>query len=104
VVTSREWPRSRKSVEFYSGDLKTLVEVKLAHRYRNIWLAGGAKLCQRFLELGLVDEINLMMAPVLLGDGLRLFDGPLTEEKWDLKNVIAYKNGYVGLTYSARKV
>jgi dihydrofolate reductase len=41
VVSGREWPSARKSVEFYSGDLKTLVDVKLAPRYRNIWLVGG---------------------------------------------------------------
>ena len=101
VVTSRELPLARKSVEFYSGDLKTLVDVKLAPRYRNIWLVGGAILCQRFLELGLVDEIRLTIAPVLLGDGLRLFGGSLTEERWNLKNVVAYKNGFVELSYSA---
>lgn len=67
VVTGREWPSARKSVEFYSGDLKTLVDLKLAPRYRNIWLVGGAMLCQRFLELGLVDEINLTIAPVPIG-------------------------------------
>jgi dihydrofolate reductase len=101
VVTSREWPPARKSVEFYSGDLKTLVDTKLASRYRNIWLVGGAMLCQRFLELGLVDEIRLTIAPVRLGEGLRLFGGSLTEERWNLKNVIAYKNGFVELSYSA---
>jgi dihydrofolate reductase len=101
VVTGREWPPARKSVEFYSGDLKTLVDVKLAPRYRNIWLVGGAMLCQRFLELGLVDEIKLTIAPVLLGEGLRLFGGSLPEEKWNLKNVVAYKNGFVELSYSA---
>src|SRR5882724_10679847 len=100
VVTRREWPPARKSVEFYSGDLKTLVDVKLAPRYRNIWLVGGAMLCQRFLELGLVDEIKLTIAPVLLGEGLRLF-GSLTEDRWNLKNVVAYKNGFVELSYSA---
>jgi dihydrofolate reductase len=103
VVTSREWPRARKSIEFYSGDLKTLVDVKLAPRYRNIWLVGGAMLSQRFLELGLVDEINLMIAPVLLGEGLRLFGGPPTEKRWNLKNVVAYKNGFVELSYSAAR-
>jgi dihydrofolate reductase len=101
VVTGREWPRARESVEFYSGDLKTLVDVKLAPRFRNIWLVGGAMLCQRFLELGLVDEIRLTIAPVLLGDGLRLFGDSLTEKRWDLKNVVGYKNGFVGLTYAA---
>jgi len=89
-------------VEFYSGDLKALVEEKLAPRYRNIWLAGGSMLCQRFLELGLVDEINLTIAPVLLGDGLRLF-GSMREERWNLENVTAYKNGFVELSYSAAR-
>ena len=103
VVTGREWPPARESVEFYAGDLKTLVDVKLAPRFRNIWLVGGAMLCQGFLELGLVDEIRLTIAPVLLGDGLRLFGGLLTEQRWDLKNVVAYKNGFVELSYAATR-
>ena len=103
VVTNRKWPAAstRKTIEFYSGDLKTLVDEKLAPRYRNIWLVGGAMLCQRFLELGLVDEIKLTVAPVLLGEGLRLFGGSPMEERWSLKNVVAYKNGFVELSYSA---
>lgn len=101
VVSGREWPPARKSVEFYAGDLKTLIDVKLAPRYRNIWLVGGAMLCQRFLQLGLVDEIRLTIALVVLGDGVRLFGGSLTEQPWILKNVVAYKNGFVELVYSA---
>jgi riboflavin biosynthesis pyrimidine reductase len=58
-------------------------------------------LCQRFLELGLVDEIRLMIAPVLLGEGVRLFDGPVTQERWRLKKVVGYKNGFAELVYSA---
>jgi dihydrofolate reductase len=100
VVSERKWPSARKSVEFYSGDLKILVDVQLAPRYRNIWLVGGAVLSQRFLELGLVDEIRLTIAPVLLGEGLRLFGGSPTEQRWNLKNVVAYKNGFVELSYS----
>lgn len=101
MVTSRELASARASVEFYSGDLVALVREKLAPRFRNIWLVGGAMLSQRFLALGLVDEIRLTIAPVLLGDGLRLFGGLPTEMRWDLKNVVAYKNGFVELTYLA---
>jgi dihydrofolate reductase len=101
VVTGREWPAAKDSVEFYSGDLEALVNEKLAQRFRNIWLVGGAMLCQRFLDLALVDEIKLTIAPVLLGDGLRLFGDLSTEVRWSLKNVAAYKNGFVELSYFA---
>jgi dihydrofolate reductase len=99
VVTSRELPSTRESVEFYSGDLKRLVSEVLAARYGNIWLVGGAMLGQSFLRLGLVDEIRLMIAPVLLGDGLHLFGTSGVEQKWRLMNVVAYKNGFVELSY-----
>src|SRR5271165_3202623 len=99
VVTNRERPSTRKSVEFYSGDLKRLVDEILAPRYGNIWLVGGAMLCQSFLRLDLVDEISLVIMPVLLGDGLRLFENSGIESRWHLKNVIAYKTGMVELLY-----
>jgi dihydrofolate reductase len=104
VMTHRERQSARESVEFYSGDPKTLVDVKLAPRFRNIWLVGGAMLCRQFLELDLVDEIKLTIAPVLLGEGLRLFGDSIPETRWDLKNVVAYKNGFVELTYAASNV
>ena len=100
VTTNRKLPATRESVEFYSGDLKKLVCEILAPRYRNIWLVGGASLGQSFLKLGLVDEIRLMIAPVTLGDGLHLFGNSGTEERWHLKNIVAYKNGYVDLSYA----
>ena len=103
VVTSRQLPSTRPSVEFYSGDLERLVGEILAPRYANIWLVGGAMLAQSFLRLGLVDEIRLMIAPVLLGDGLHLVGDSGTEQKWLLKNVVAYKDGYVDLSYRRRQ-
>ena len=99
VVTSRELPSTRKSVEFYSGDLTKLVDEILAPRYQNIWLVGGAMLSQSFLRLNLVDEISLMIVPVLLGEGLRLFDNFGIETRWHVKNVVAYKTGLVELSY-----
>lgn len=102
VLTSRQLPCTRESVEFYSGDLKRLVGEVLAPRYRNIWLVGGAKLSQDFLRLGLVDEISLMIAPVTLGEGLHLFGESGPERRWKLKNVVAYRNGFVELSYCAK--
>ena len=100
VVTNRKLSTTKKSVEFYSGDLTALVKEVLAPRYRNIWMVGGAALGQSFLKLGLVDEIRLMIAPVLLGEGLHLFGDAGLETRWRLKDVVAYRTGFVELTYA----
>jgi riboflavin biosynthesis pyrimidine reductase len=34
---------------------------------------------RQLLELGLIDEIDLHIAPVLLGEGIRLYDNPGSE-------------------------
>jgi len=101
VLTRRQLQPARASVEFHSGEFKEVVDAKLAPRFRNVWLVGGAILSQRFLELGLVSEIRLTIAPVLLGDGLRFFGELEKEQKWSLKNVTAYKNGFVEVHYTA---
>jgi dihydrofolate reductase len=103
VLTTRELPSAGKNVEFYSGDLQRLVDVILGPRFGNIWLVGGAMLCQDFLELGLVDVIRLSIAPVLLGEGLRLFDDSCGEQRWNLRDVVAYKTGFVQLVYAANR-
>jgi dihydrofolate reductase len=99
VVTSRLLPSAKKTVEFYSGDLGRLVRETLAPRFRKVWLVGGAQLCRSFLELGLVDEIRLSIAPVLLGNGLSLFGTAGDESRWRLKDVVPYKTGFVELVY-----
>ena len=99
VMTSRKLPATRATVEFFSGDPQRLVAEVLAPRFRNVWLVGGAALGQSFLALGLVDEIRLMVAPVTLGAGLHLFGDAGIEQRWQLKNVVAYRNGYVDLSY-----
>jgi dihydrofolate reductase len=41
---------------------------------RNVSLAGGASIAQQYLKAGLVDELQIHVAPVFLGDGVRLFE------------------------------
>jgi len=41
---------------------------------KDVLLAGGARVVQQYLKAGLLDEIQIHLAPVLLGDGASLFD------------------------------
>jgi dihydrofolate reductase len=42
---------------------------------KDVKLLGGGQVGQQYLAAGLVDELELHVVPVLLGDGARLFDG-----------------------------
>ncbi len=41
---------------------------------KDIWLMGGANVIQQYIKAGLVEEIHLHIAPLLLADGTRLFE------------------------------
>jgi dihydrofolate reductase len=62
VLTSRELPKTRKTVEFYSGDLTRLVEERLKPAFRSIWFVGGGAVSGECLRLGLADEIRYSIA------------------------------------------
>jgi dihydrofolate reductase len=46
---------------------------------KDVSVAGGANIIQQYLKAGLLDEIQIHLVPVLLGDGVRLFDHIGTE-------------------------
>lgn len=41
---------------------------------RDVVIGGGANVAQQYLRSGLLDELQIHLVPVLLGDGVRLFD------------------------------
>jgi dihydrofolate reductase len=51
-----------------------LQQARAAAGDRDISIAGGANTVQQFVNAGLVDEIQIHLAPILLGGGVRLFD------------------------------
>jgi dihydrofolate reductase len=52
-----------------------LARAREAAAGRDVTLAGGAHAARQYLAAGLVDEMLLHLAPVLLGEGERLFEG-----------------------------
>src|ERR1044072_301652 len=74
VLTSRELPRTRDTVAFYSGDLWQFVNGRLRPTFRSIWFVGGGTVSTECLRLGLADEVRYSIMPILIGDGIRFFD------------------------------
>jgi dihydrofolate reductase len=61
------------------GPDAALEQARAAAGDKDVSIAGGAEAVQQYLGAGVVDEIQLHIAPVLLGGGVRLFDGPAGE-------------------------
>ena len=57
------------------GIESALDQARRAARGKDISLAGGARAAQQYFAAGLLDEMVISLAPVLLGSGERLFDG-----------------------------
>ncbi len=51
-----------------------LEQARAAAGDKDISLAGGASVAQQYLKAGLLDELQIHVAPVLLGGGVSLFD------------------------------
>ena len=102
VLTSRDLPRTRDTVKFYSGDLAKLVNEHLRPTFHSIWFVGGGVVSGECLRLGLADEVRYSILPILIGDGLPFFEKLDADIPLHLTEVKAYKSGMVGLRYEVR--
>lgn len=68
---------------------------------KDIWIVGGGQLIGSFLTAGLVDEMILTIAPVLLGSGIDLFPEGDYESKWELIGNETF-NQFIELHYAKK--
>lgn len=99
VLSSRKLAAINDKISFYSGDLTQLAESQLAKKYASAWVVGGAAIAKEFIRHHLVDEIRLSVLPIILGNGLSLFEGLGIELPLALNGCRAGKNGIVDLSY-----
>jgi dihydrofolate reductase len=75
VFTSRSLVGiSGADIRFVRGDVEPVhAEMRAAADGKNVWVAGGGDLAAQFHERGLLDELVVTIAPVLLTKGAPLF-------------------------------
>lgn len=84
VLTHRGGDRIEKeggtSYTFVTDGVEAAVaQARAVANGKDVLLAGGVSIAQQALAAGLVDEVVLHVTPVLLGRGMRLFDGAQVE-------------------------
>ena len=100
VFTHRALPPiPNADIRFVQGEVRPAhEEMTAAAGGKNIWLVGGGELVGSFADEGLLDEIQLHVAPVTLGAGAQLLPRRLTSPRLTLTN-IERVGGFAYLTY-----
>ena len=91
---------TRAGVTFTHDDIaRVLQKAKAAAGNKNVWIEGGAKVAQQFISRRLIDEMVLTLIPVLLGDGIRLFDNIHERFNLFLTDMKRFDKGMIQLVY-----
>lgn len=73
----KPWERPGGTTFYFVNDglESALKQAGAAAGGRDIRIAGGSNVVLQYLNAGLVDEFSIALAPVFIGEGVRLFDG-----------------------------
>ena len=81
------------------GDLADAVTALKSKPGKNIGISGSATLVRSLLERRLVDELRLLVHPVVVGSGARLFENGTGQVPLELVDSRTFATGVVDLTY-----
>lgn len=102
--TMEDRPMKRGTFTFVNNGIESaLTQAKVVARSKNVLIMGGANIVQQYLKAGLVDELRVHIAPVLLCNGLRLFDNLGTNHIELERTALSGTPGVVHLKYRVRK-
>ena len=102
VVSTTLRPDEHPDVTLISDDLTGSVAALRAQEGADIWLFGGGQLFRGLLEGGLVDTVEIAVAPVLLGAGIPLLPGPALRRRLSLTAHQVYPSGIALMEYAVR--
>jgi dihydrofolate reductase len=95
TLTSVEW----ETAELLQGDVGDAVRKLKAEDGGELQVHGSAGLIQTLLEEDLVDELRLVVFPVVLGEGKRLFAEGTIPRTWRLRTQATTSTGALVLSY-----
>ncbi len=100
VLTHRKL-ETQNEIHFVDTAMAELLTKLKQQDGKDVWLCGGADIIDQALKANLVDELTISVLPILLGDGIRLFQ---TNEIPKYLTLISHKsyNGIVDLVYRVK--
>jgi dihydrofolate reductase len=99
VVSNQRLELSWRNSEQLQGDLVEAVTALKAEPGGDIAISGSISIVRQLLDAGLIDELHLLVDPVAVRDGMRLFDERGATLPLTLVSSAAFSNGVLHLVY-----
>jgi dihydrofolate reductase len=101
-VISKSIDKKSEYVKYITEDLEGFITEQKRKEGKPIWLVGGGKLNSYFLMNNHISSIILDIIPVILGNGIKLFEDYKLDinTKMKLDNIVEYKSGRIHISYS----
>ena len=100
VFTHDHEKPSNPYVKLISGDIPEFVKNLKQSYGKDIWLIGGSQINTILFNAELIDEMIIFVMPVVIGDGIPLFDRTPLEKGLHLVESQSYSSGVVMLKYN----
>ena len=101
VLTSKPDPKMMNV--FFASSPTEAVALARKEACTGVLIAGGARTSAAFLEANLIDEIFFSVHPIILGQGMKAFEGVVLEKKIKLLDSRNLEDGLVELHYEVLK-
>jgi dihydrofolate reductase len=99
VVSNQRLEFRWRNSEQLQGDLVEAVTALKAQPGGDIAISGSISIVRQLLDAGLIDELHLLVDPLAVRDGMRLFDDRGTTLPLALSSSAALTNGVLHLVY-----
>jgi len=103
VFTNKQDPDDFEHVEFICKDHIDFVKQLKKEKGKDIWLIGGGQINTFLLNEGLIDEIQVFVMPVVIPDGIEIFEKAPKLSNLELISTKSYSTGAVELKYRFKK-
>jgi len=103
VFSRKPRKRAAPGVKFVSEPIKTFAQRLRATPGKHIWMMGGGGLIASFLDAGEIDEFDIHVIPVFIGEGIPLIAPRYRDVPLRLLSTRGYPDGSVQLRYGIKR-
>ncbi|MEQ8824803.1 MAG: dihydrofolate reductase family protein [Filomicrobium sp.] len=101
IMTSEALTELPPNATVVTQGIAAAVQLARERTSKDIWIVGGAITMQSAIEAGLVDIVEICIAPKLIGSGLSMLNSLDKRQHLEFEGIQAFSDGLVKLRYEA---